>query len=180
MQIRRIANMPSSTSLSSLVHLSTTFLILLLLQPTQVVSKCSINHSYSCNKVGDLSISQTITIEVTDDSAGVESEYDAEVTFHWGAEDDTNFGTNTYTTGSEQQIRSSAYYEEAGTYYVGYTVVFGEGSGSDCDGQTFKRYRPVTYTGAIGQTSCDFDWAFEGTNVPTRMVSDVSCYIIPL
>ena len=109
---------------------------------------------------------------MTDDSAGVESEYDAEVTFHWGAEDDTNFGTNTYTTGEEQQIRSSAYYDEAGTYYFGYTVVFGEGSG--CEGSKFKKYIPVTYTGAIGSTSCDFDENFEGTNVPTRMISDVS------
>ena len=99
-------------------------------------------------------------------------EYEAEVKFHWGAKDDTNFGTNTYATGEEQEIRSSEYYDEAGTYYIGYTVVFGEGSG--CEGKSFESYKPVTYTGASGQTSCGFDESFEGTNVPTRMISDVS------
>lgn len=140
--------MPSST-LSSLVHLSTLFLILLLLQPTVVVP-CRVSHNYSCNKVGDLSVSQTITFD-----AGVEEEYEADVTFHWGAKDDTNFGTNTYTTGDDQEVESSAYYDDAGTYYIGYTVVFGEGSG--CEGEKFTKYKPVTYTGAIGQTSCGFD-----------------------
>ena len=104
--------------------------------------------------------------------AGVEEEYEADVTFHWGAKDDTNIGTNTYTTGDDQEVESSAYYDDAGTYYIGYTVVFGEGSG--CEGEKFTKYKPVTYTGAIGQTSCGFDDSVEGTNVPTRMISDVS------
>ena len=65
-------------------------------------------------------------------------EYEASIRFHWGAKDDTNFGTNTYATGEEQEIRSSEYYDEAGTYYIGYTVVFGEGSG--CEGKSFQRY----------------------------------------
>jgi len=59
---------------------------------------------------------------------------------------------------------------EYGTYYFGYTVQYGDDVG--CADRT--RYYIVSYPSS--SEDCFFD-NYEGSNVPTRMISDVSIII---
>ena len=133
--------------MASSTHLST-FLIILLLQFASVTSRCAVNYIVECNENGVHSATSVLTFRVTDDNdgAGVESEYDATVTFHWGdGIDDTNFGSRAYITGEQQEVRSTHFLPEDGRYNVGYTLTLGEGSGMGCEGKSFEKYYLIQY-----------------------------------
>ena len=133
--------------MASSTHLST-FLIILLLQFASVTSRCAVNYSVECNEHGVHSATSVLTFRVTDenDGAGVESEYDATVTFHWGdGIDDTNFGSRAYITGEQQEVRSTNFLPKDGAYNVGYTLTLGEGSGVGCEGKSFEKYFLIQY-----------------------------------
>ena len=132
--------------MASSTHLS--FLVILLLQQfASVTSRCAVNYSVECNQHGVHSATSILTFRVTDenDGAGVDSRYEAEVIFHWDAEDDTNFGSRTYITGEQQEVRSTQFLPKDGYYNIGYTLTFGEGSGVGCEGKSFEKYFLVQY-----------------------------------
>ena len=86
-------------------------------------------------------------------------------------------GSKTYVTDQGVQVADAHTFGEYGTYFFGYTVQYGEEVG--CADRT--RYYIVSYPSS--SEDCFFD-NYEGSNVPTRMISDVSiccmllCYIV--
>jgi len=67
-------------------------------------------------------------------------------------------------------------YDGEGEYYAGYTVAFGEGSGVGCEGVTFREYFLITFDDA--SQKCLFV-GYDGTNVPTGLVTDTPTTVSP-
>ena len=98
-----------------------------------------------------------------------DTNYDATVIFHWQGLDN-NLGSKTYVTDQGVQVADAHSFGDYGTYFFGYTVQYGEEVG--CADRT--RYYIVSYPSS--SEDCFFD-NYEGSNVPTRMISDVSIII---
>lgn len=139
--------------------LSNTLLLILTLQPiiVTVTSKCHVSWQVGC---GQKSVSSNVTFYLLDDnddtsngggasnSNNIESEYDAHVIFHWGpspAIDVTSLSAQSYTTNNINTRLESHDYPTDGSYYTGYSVRFGSGSGIGCEGKTFEGYSLVTF-----------------------------------
>ena len=155
---------------TTLVHLSTIILLLLQYITTVYSASCSTSIAYTCNTRG-ISATQRLTLTVTNHD---DTNYDATIIFHWQGLDN-NLGSKTYVTEQGVEVGDAHTFGEYGTYYFGYTVQYGEEVG--CADRT--RYYIVSYPSS--SEDCFFD-NYEGSNVPTRMISDVSsilcCFIL--
>ena len=153
---------------TTLVHLSTILLLLLQYITTVHSASCSSSIAYTCNTRG-ISATQRLTLTVTNHD---NTNYDATVIFHWQGLDN-NLGSKTYVTEQGVEVGDAHTFGEHGTYYFGYTVQYGKEVG--CADRT--RYYIVSYPSS--SEDCSFD-NYEGSNVPTRMISDVSICLVCL
>mmetsp|Transcript_20542 Transcript_20542/g.49404 ORF Transcript_20542/g.49404 Transcript_20542/m.49404 type:complete len:800 (+) Transcript_20542:307-2706(+) len=147
-------------------------LLLLLQQPTPVLSACNVTYSGECFSE-NRTVDSTITFEISDDTEGsnVGTFYNADVTFHWGTSTLywETIQSNKYSTGDEMAETSSYTYGKDGAYYVGYTVIFREGSGVGCEGMEFTEYFVLTFDD--DRRECGFV-SYKGVIVPTMMVTE--------
>jgi hypothetical protein len=139
-------------------------LLLLSLRATVVSSaQCSVELREECEWDSTGYYATTILfIAVADADV---SEYDADISFHWGGAADTKvFGTYAADAGEEEVSRTHVW-EEGGDHYAGYTVSFDGGIG--CDTRVHSDYFVVHY-----DDECSFE-DFVGSNVPTMSAVDV-------
>ena len=145
-------------------------LLLLLLQLlSPAASVCSVNFRGGCGSSAR-SATSNVTFAVIDDTegAGVSPEYEATVTYHWGPED-TSPGAQTYTADQRYELVESYSYPVDGEHIVGYSVTFGPGAGSGCEGRTFSEYFSVTSDDTA--KSCVFKETAPPTPPPTIVSS---------
>ncbi|KAL3763466.1 hypothetical protein ACHAW5_002718 [Stephanodiscus triporus] len=93
------------------------------------------------------------------------SEYDADISFHWGGAADTKVSYANAANAGEEEVSRTHVWDEGGDHYAGYTVSFDGGIG--CDTRLHTDYFVVHY-----DDECAFE-DFAGSNVPTMSAVDV-------
>jgi hypothetical protein len=129
-----------------------TALLFLFLKAAIVSSGCEYKSSHSCTNRG---FSSTFTVDFINYSGS--SDYKASTRFLWGIDDETI--TKSYSSGDWQQVSRTFTHGYAGTFTVGLSLVFGEGS---CENRYDEVYE-LTYD--LESKTCYFDY-FEGTHEP--------------
>lgn len=120
-----------------------TALFILFLKATIVTSECSYDSSYSCTNKG---FSSTFTVDFINTSGS--SEYEASTRFVWGLDEETII--DTYSSGQYEQVSKTFTHGIAGTFRVGFSLVFGDGS---CE-KRFDEVYELTYD--VETKSCGF------------------------
>lgn len=119
-----------------------TALYILFLKATIVTSECSYDSSYSCTNKG---FSSTFTVDFINTGS---SEYEASTRFVWDLDDETII--DTYSSGQYEQVSHTFTHGIAGTFIVGFSLVFGDGS---CE-KRFDEVYELTYD--VETKSCNF------------------------
>lgn len=135
--------------------------------PNDPSSTCSVHYDYSCDPDTSVASFDVYFIVHAAESNEEFDTYQAKGIFHWGEEDKTT-GSQQYRIGDPVGLSSTYQYGKAGSYDIGYTLVFEDDTAASCSGRTFSERITMQMD---PMNECSFDDEEAATETPTPALS---------